>query len=81
MITDHLFLGPDREVLCDLEEIRRYVEGHYTDRHVCSRCGCYLIPGRRGQEFLFRVYRCANTICTASLKTFKMWPPRFRRVA
>jgi hypothetical protein len=34
MITDHLFLGPDREVLCGLEEIRRYVEGHYDDRHL-----------------------------------------------
>jgi hypothetical protein len=36
MITDHLFLGPDREVLCGLEEIRRYVEGHYDDRHLLA---------------------------------------------
>ena len=76
MITDHLFLGPDREVLCGLEEIRRYVEGQYRDRRVCSRCGCYLIPASRTQGFFFRIYRCANTICSASLRTF-----RLRRVA
>jgi len=64
MITDHLFLGPDREVLCGLEEIRRYVEGHYDDRHLCLGCGCYLIPTGQTQHLLFHVYRCANTICS-----------------
>ncbi|MGH7372352.1 MAG: hypothetical protein ACREI5_09735 [Candidatus Methylomirabilales bacterium] len=81
MITDHLFLGPDREVLCGLEEIRRYVEGHYTDRRACSRCGCYLIPASQTQGFFFQMYQCANTICCASLRTFKMWPQWLQRVA
>ncbi|MGH7148930.1 MAG: hypothetical protein ACREIJ_13660 [Nitrospiraceae bacterium] len=81
MIADHLFLGPGREVLCDLAEIRRYVEAHYEDRLVCSRCGCYLIPASRRQGSFFRIYRCANTICCASLRTFKMWPQWLRRVA
>jgi len=81
MITDHLFLGPDREVLCGLEEIRRYVEAHCADRRVCSRCGCYLIPTGQTQHLLFHVYRCANTICSASLRTFKMWPQWLQRVA
>jgi len=81
MITDHLFLGPDREVLCGLEEIRRYVEGHYDDRHLCLGCGCYLIPTGQTQHLLFHVYRCANTICSASLRSFKMWPQWLQRVA
>lgn len=81
MITEHLLLGPDREVLCDLAEIRRYIEDHYTDRRVCSRCGCYLIPASRRQRLFFRIYRCANTICSASLRAFKLWPHWLRRVA
>lgn len=83
MITDHLFLGPDSEVLCGLEEIRTYVEEHYEDRRICPRCGCYLIPAVRPQRFLCRVYRCANSICSGSLKTFRIriWPYRSPQVA
>jgi hypothetical protein len=81
MITEYLFLGPDREVLYDLAEIRRYVEGHYEDRLVCSRCGCYLIPANRRQGFFLRMYRCANAVCSVSLRTFRMWPHRLRPVA
>lgn len=81
MITDHLFLGPDRMVLCDLAEIRRYVEGHYEDRRVCPRCGCYLIPTARARRSLFRIYQCANQICSASRRILRIWPHRLRRVA
>lgn len=81
MITDYLFLGPGREVLASLAEIRRYVEKHYDDRRLCSRCGCYLIPASRTQGFFFRIYRCANTICATSLRTFRIWPYRAARVA
>ncbi len=81
MITDHLFLGPDREVLCGQEEIRRYVEERYDDRQLCLRCGCYLIPAGQTQHLLFHEYRCANTICSASLRTFRIRPHPLRRVA
>jgi hypothetical protein len=81
MITEYLFLGPGREVLCSRGEIRRYVEEHYDDRRVCPRCGCYVIPTGQSQYVLFRVYRCANVICSASLRTFRIRPQRLRRVA
>ncbi|MFQ5801921.1 MAG: hypothetical protein ACE5JQ_03375 [Candidatus Methylomirabilales bacterium] len=81
MITDYLFLGPEGEVLCSLQEIRQYVEQHCGDRYLCPRCGCYLIPTGRTHRIVFRVYRCANSICSASLRTFRLWPLRHRRAA
>lgn len=80
MIVEYLFLDPNGEVLCDLQGIREYVEQHYRDRRPCVRCGCYLIPADRPRRFLFRFYRCANSICAASLRTFRFWPTRHRRV-
>jgi len=75
MITDYLFLAPGGEVLYDPREIREYVERHYGNRQPCSYCGCYLIPTGQTRWFLFRVYRCANSICSASFEAF-----RFRRL-
>lgn len=79
MITDYLFLSPEGDILCDPETIRQYVEHHYRDRRSCPRCGCYLIPTGKSHRLLFRVYRCANHICSASLKTFRFRPPSLRR--
>jgi len=81
MITDYLHLSPSGDVLCSLKEIRQYVELHYGDRHLCRRCGCYLIPTGETHRFLFRVYRCANSICSASRRTFKLWSVGHPRVA
>ncbi len=81
MITDYLFLGPDREFLCTLDEIRRYVEKHYCDRRVCPNCGCYLIPTGQTHRSLFRMYRCANSICSGALRLSRLWPCHSWRVA
>ena len=81
MITEYLFLAPTREILYDAQEIRRYVEQHYGDRHPCPYCGCYLIPTGQTRWFLFRVYRCANSICSSTRTTFRPWPLSFRRAA
>lgn len=74
MITDYLFLGPRREVLCNPREIRRYVEEHYGECQPCPRCGCYLVPTDETQRLFFRVYRCANCICSASVRVLRSWP-------
>lgn len=74
MITEYLFLSPSGEIICNLQEIRRYIEAHYHDRRLCPHCGCYLIPTGQSHRLLFRVYRCANSICSASLKTFRLRP-------
>ncbi|MFQ5881793.1 MAG: hypothetical protein ACE5I9_04895 [Candidatus Methylomirabilales bacterium] len=81
MITEYLFLTPSGEVLCNLQDIRQYVEQHYRDRQLCPRCGCYLIPTGQTHRFLFRIYRCANSICSASLKSFRLWPFWHHRAA
>jgi len=81
MITDYLFLAPDGEIFYDRQEIREYVERHYGDRHPCSYCGCYLIPTGQTHWFLFRVYRCANNICSASFEAFRLRSLRYRHVA
>ncbi len=81
MITDYLFLGPNREVLCNLDEIRQYVDERYDDWYPCTRCGCYLIPTKQRQRFVFRIYRCANSICSASFRSMRVWPQWPRRVA
>ncbi len=73
MITDYLLLGPGGEILCTLREIRRFVELHYDDRYLCLECGCYLITTRRTRGLLFRTYRCANRICSASRRVFRLW--------
>lgn len=73
MITDYLLLPPDGEILCNLQEICRYVELHYEDRHPCLDCGCYLVPTPRSRGLLFRTYRCANSICSASRRMFKLF--------
>jgi len=72
MITDYLLLGPGGEILCSLQEIRRYVELYYEDRHPCLDCGCYLILTPRSRGLLFRMYRCANSICSASRRMFRL---------
>lgn len=72
MITDYLLLGPGGELLCSRGEIWRYVELYYDDRQPCLRCGCYLIPTRRSRGFLFRTYRCANSICSASRRMLRL---------
>ncbi|MFQ5847727.1 MAG: hypothetical protein ACE5IQ_08705 [Candidatus Methylomirabilales bacterium] len=79
MITDYLFLGPHGDILCDPERIRGYVEQHYRDRRPCPHCGCYLIPTGKRRRLLFRTYHCANRICSASLRTFRLWPLSLRR--
>lgn len=81
MITEYLFLAPTREILCDAQEIRRYVEQHYGDRLPCPRCGCYLIPTGQTRRILFRVYRCANNICSASFRAFRLRGLWHRQVA
>jgi len=81
MITDYLFLAPGGEVFYDRQEIREYVERHYGSRHPCSYCGCYLIPTGQTRRFLFRVYRCTNSICSASFETFRLRPLWYRHVA
>src|SRR3970040_1005641 len=35
MITEYLFLSPGGEIICNLQEIRRYAEEHYQDRRRC----------------------------------------------
>ncbi len=79
MITDYLFLSPGGDILCDPETIRLYVEQHYGDRRPCSHCGCYLIPTGKTHRLLFRIYRCANEICSVSLKAFKLQLLSLRR--
>lgn len=81
MITEYLFLSPSGEVMSSLHEIRQYVEEHYADHRLCPDCGCYLIPSGQTHRFLFRVYRCANSICSATQRTFKLWPFSLRRAA
>ncbi len=81
MITEYLFLIPNGEILYDLQEIREYVERHYGNRHPCSYCGCYLIPTGQTRRFLFRVYRCANSICSASFEAFRFRRPWHRQAA
>ncbi|MFQ5802374.1 MAG: hypothetical protein ACE5JQ_05695 [Candidatus Methylomirabilales bacterium] len=80
MITEYLFLSPSGEVMSSLPEIRRYIEEHYADHRLCPHCGCYLIPSGQTHRLLFRVYRCANSICSASLNTFKLRPLWRRQV-
>jgi hypothetical protein len=67
--------------MCNLDEIRRYIEEHYRDRRLCPHCGCYLIPTGQTHRLFFRVYRCANSICSASLKSFRFRRFRQRQVA
>jgi ribosomal protein L37AE/L43A len=62
--------------MSSLHEIRRYVEEHYADHRLCPHCG----SSGQTHRFLFRVYRCANSICSASLNTFKLRPLRRRQV-
>ncbi len=81
MITDYLFLGPDREILSTREEICEYVEKHFSDRRLCPNCGCYLIPTGKSQRLVFRVYRCVNGICSSSLTAFRLLPRLGRRAA
>ena len=81
MITDYLFLGPGGEILCTLQEIRRYVELHYADRHLCAACGCYLISSSDRRWSPYRLYRCANQICTTSRRTLRLWPRLTERPA
>lgn len=81
MITDYLLLSPGGEILCTLQEIRRYVELHYDDRDPCLRCGCYLIPTGENHRLMFRQYRCANSICSGSRKTFRFWSSQPWRAA
>jgi hypothetical protein len=81
MITDYLYLGPDNEMLCSRAEICEYVEKHYADRRPCPHCGCYLIPTGETHAVFFHVYRCANSICSASLTVFGLLPRRGRRAA
>lgn len=81
MITEYLFLSPSGEVMSSLHEIRQYVEEHYADHRLCPHCGCYLIPSGQTHRLLFRVYRCANSICSATQRTFKLWPFSLRRAA
>ncbi len=81
MITDYLFLGPDGEILCSCQEICTYVEQHYTDRRPYPRCGCYLIPTGETYRVLFHIYRCANSIYSASLSAFRLLPRWGRRAA
>lgn len=79
MITEYLFLTPSGDIMCDPQEIRRYVEEHYNDRRLCPHCGCYLIRTAETHRLLFRVYRCVNSICSASSKAFRLrpfWPRR-----
>ena len=80
MITDYLFLGPDHSILCSREEICDYVEKHYADRRPCHHCGCYLIPTGETHRVFFHVYRCANSICSASVSAFRFLP-RWGRAA
>jgi len=80
VITEYLFLSPSGDIFVNPNDIRRYVEEHYRDRRQCPHCGCYLVPSER-RHLLFRVYRCVNSICSASLKTFRPWPVRQRQVA
>lgn len=81
MITEYLFLGPGGEIITTLNEIRQHVEEHHADRRVCPHCGCYQIPTGRTHRFVFRVYDCVNTICSASFRTFRLRPFWQRRVA
>lgn len=81
MITDYLFLSPSGEVMSNLHDIRRYIEEHCADHRLCSHCGCYLIPSEETHRLFFRVYRCANTICSASLNTLRLRPPWRRQTA
>jgi hypothetical protein len=78
VITEYLFLTPSGEILCDVKEIRRYVEQHYGNRYLCPQCGCYLVPTGRTRRLLLHEYRCVNSICPASLWAFRLWPPRRR---
>ncbi|MFQ5657571.1 MAG: hypothetical protein ACE5G5_08540 [Candidatus Methylomirabilales bacterium] len=80
MITEYLFLSPSGEIMYNLHEIRRYIEEHHSDRRPCPRCGCYLIPTGETHRFFFRTYRCVNSICSASLKGFRL-RPRWQRGA
>ncbi len=81
MITEFLLLSPSGEIRYDQEEIRRYAEHHYADRWRCPRCGCYLIPTEQTHRLLLCVYRCVNSVCSTSLKTFRFWPLLLLRVA
>ena len=81
MITEYMFPTPSGDILYDLKEIRQYVEQYYADYRPCPHCGCYLIPTGERHRFLFRVYRCANTICSTTQRTFKIWPFSLRRAA
>ncbi len=74
MITEYLFPTPNGEVLYEKREIRQYVEEHYADRQPCPHCGCYLIPTGERHRFVFRMYRCANTICSTTQRSLKLWP-------
>jgi hypothetical protein len=57
------------------------LEQYYADRQPCPHCGCYLIPTGERHKLVFRVYRCANSICSATQRTFKLWPFSLRRAA
>ncbi len=81
MITDYLFLTPSGEVIYSVDEIRRYVEEHFADRRLCPNCGCYLVPTGQTHRLFFRVYRCVNSICSTSSKSFRLRPFRQRRAA
>lgn len=81
MITEYLYLSPGGEVITNLQEIRRLVEERYADRRICPRCGCYQIPTGETHRFLFRVYGCVNSICSASFRSFKLRPLWQRHVA
>ena len=81
MITEYMFPTPTGEVLYDLKEICQYVEHHYANRRPCPHCGCYLIPTGERQRLVFRVYRCANTICSTTERAFTLWPFSPRRAA
>jgi hypothetical protein len=81
VITEYLYLTPSGDIFCSLNDIRRYVEEHYRDRRPCPRCGCYLVPTGQTPFLLFRIYRCVNSICAASLKTFRLWPGRQQQAA
>jgi hypothetical protein len=81
MITEYMFLTPSGEILYDLHGIRQYLEQYYADRQPCPHCGCYLIPTGERHKLVFRVYRCANSICSATQRTFKLWPFSLRRAA
>jgi hypothetical protein len=81
MITEYLYLAPNGDILCDPREIRRYVERHYDNRFLCPRCGCYLVPTGQTHRVLFRIYRCVNSICSATHSAFTPWPFSSRRAA